>query len=311
MKPLVLNILTSKCLKSEIRFNTEALEKLVYEPEWVLDNEEEFWSKYPSQVYTKKWAEQVNYKIDYEDWRKTINEWSEISPQTRQNKDFLKNTERIIEGKQIFIEKALPHVCSYLPKAANLDIGIHFTAYIPARAFAMGEIVVNMTATYWNNNPDNILNTMVHELFHVGYSYCRDQRENETTDTPLFDILENIHSEGICTYIGYKAQDIFPAPDEKDYQMIDDAEEVKKHLGNVNVIISKVGKISKNELIRQIWDIGVIGRSFYVTGAQMCQVIEKKADKEALIQTLIDGPRSFFDLYNSLVLAEQKILIPQ
>lgn len=301
--------MTCRCLNSEIKFNTEALEKLVYEPEWVLENEEEFWSKFPSQIYTTKWVEQVKYQIDYEDWRKTIKEWSELPLQTRQNQVFLKNAERIIEGKQVFIEKALPHVCSYLPEAANLDIGIHFTAHIPPRAFAMGEIVVNMTATYWNSNPDNILNTMVHELFHVGYSYCRDQRKIETEDSPLRNILENIHNEGVCTYIGYKAQDIFPAPDEKDYHMLDDVEEVKNHLKDVNVILSKVGKITENELSKLAWDIGVIGRSFYVVGAHMCRIIENQAGKEALIQTLLDGPTTFFDLYNSLVKAGDKILI--
>jgi hypothetical protein len=127
----------------------------------------------------------------------------------------------------------------------------------------------------------------------------------------LRDILENIHSEGVCTYIGYKAQDIFPAPDEKDYHMLDDVDEVKKHLKNVNEILSKVGKISENELDKLTWDVGVIGRSFYVSGAHMCRVIENKAGKEALIQTLLDGPRAFFDLFNSHVLGESKLLISQ
>ena len=218
-------------------FNTEELEKLVYEPEWVLENQEEYWSIYPAQRYARDWAEQVDYNIDYEKWRDTLTEWSKTPQAIRQTQDFLKNTERIIEGKTIFVEKALPHVCSYLPEEAVLDIGVHFTAYIPPRAFAMGEIVINMTATYWKNNPDNILNTMVHELFHVGYSYCRDQWEIERDDV-MFGILENIHNEGVCTYIAYTAQEIFPAPDEKDFQMLDDPNMVKHHIEEVKEILS-------------------------------------------------------------------------
>jgi len=170
----------------------------------------------------------------------------------------------------------------------------------------MGEIVINMTATYWNNNPDNILNTMVHELFHVGYSYCREHWETENEDEVLLDILENIHIEGVCTYIGYKAQHIFPAPDEKDYQMLDDPEEVKRHLKEVNNVISKIDKISEEELHKLCWDKGVIDRSFYITGANMCRVIEEKAGKKELTQTLLNGPKNFFETYNSLVPRDEK-----
>ena len=298
--------LPCRCLESRILFNTEALEKIVYEPEWVLENEETFWSTYPAQRYTRRWAEQVNHQIDYEKWRETIKEWSIIPEKQRLGMDFLRNAERIIEGRQVFIDKALPNICSYLPDEAELDISVHFTANVPPRAFATGEIVINMTATYWNNNPDNILNTMVHELFHVGYSYCRDLRDEEE-HTPLFDILENIHNEGVCTYIGYKAQDIFPAPDEKDFQMLDDPDEVTRHIKNSNEILGKVGKISEDELKKLSWDVGVIGRSYYVAGAHMCRVIEEKSGKEVLKQTLLDGPEAFFEAYNGLVETEERL----
>jgi hypothetical protein len=288
-------------------FNTEALEKLVYEPEWVLENQEEYWSSYPAQQYARNWAKQVNYQIDYEKWRDTILEWSKTPPAIRQKQDFLKNTKRIINGKSIFVEKALPHVCSYLPAEAKLDIGVYFTAYIPPRAFAMGEIVINVTASYWNNNPDNILNTMVHELFHVGYSYCRDQWEIERDDT-VFPILETIHNEGVCTYVAYTAQEIFPAPDEKDFQMLDDKNMVKHHINEVNKILEKVGKISKEELHKICWDKGVIGRSYYVVGAHMCRVIDKSEGKKRLTRTLFEGPKSFLELYNSLASDEAEIV---
>ena len=299
--------MSCRCLDSEIVFNTEALEKLVYDPEWVLDNQEEFWSSYPAQKYARDWARNVNYEIDYEKWRETIRAWSETPPTIRQTQDFLKNTERIIKGKKAFIDKALPHVCSYLPAETALDIGFHFTAYIPPRAFASGELVINMAATYWNNNPNNILNAMVHELFHVGYSYCRDMWETQRDDD-LFGILENIQNEGVCTYVAYKAQGIFPAPDEKDFQMLDDEKMVKHHMDEVKEIISATGSLSGEELRKQCWDRGVIGRSFYVVGAHMCRVIDEQRGKEGLKKTLLEGPVEFFRVYNSLVSDDLKIL---
>ena len=171
----------------------------------------------------------------------------------------------------------------------------------------MGEIGINMTATYWNNNPDNILNSMVHELFHVGQSYCRDRWETQRDDE-LFDILENIQNEGVCTYVAYTAQDIFPAPDEVDFQMLDDPASVKEHIEVVREIFTLIGKVSEDELQKICWDKGVIGRSFYVVGAQMCRVINTHKGKTGIIRTLMEGPVEFFELYNSLVRDAEKII---
>ena len=297
------------CSKSTITFNTEALEKIVYEPNWVLENEEAFWSQYPSQRYTIDWAKQVNYQIDYNDWRRKIKDWSKLSREERETHIFLKNTERILEGKQIFLDKALPHLCSYLPDEADLSITIHFTSFIPPRAFAMGEIVINAAATYWNENADNILNTLVHEIFHVGYSYCEENSNEKPEETVLNDIIRNIHNEGICTYVAYKARNIFPAPDEKDFQYLDDPDCVNTHIENVNDILGKIGKLPEEELDKLVWDIGVIGRSFYVAGAYMCQVIEESHGKNALTKSMLNSPSKFVELYNQDAKPAQKIII--
>ncbi|MCW4048601.1 MAG: hypothetical protein NWE89_02585 [Candidatus Bathyarchaeota archaeon] len=297
-----------KCLKSKVNFNTEALEKIVYEPQWVLDNQEEFWTGYPVQQYARDWAEQVKYTIDYDEWRQRISDWAAMPLKERESSIFLRNTERILEGKGIFLEKALPYLCSYLPSDANLDIGIHFTAFIPPRAFAMGEIGINVAANYWKNNADNILNVLVHELFHVGFSYCEEQSGIEyDQDDAILGILRNIHNEGICTYVAYNAQDIFPAPDEKDFQYLDDPQLVDHHISNVNMILEKVGKIPGEELDKLSWDVGVIGRSFYVTGALMCKVIEENAGRQSLVNTMTEGPESFLRLYHKYADASRKL----
>ena len=293
--------------KSKVVFNTEALEKIVFEPEWVLENQEEFWTQYPAQKYTRDWAEAVKYEIDYEDWRGKIQEWSEVPMEEREGRIFLENTEKILEGKRVFLERALPHLCSYLPDGADLGITVHFTAFIPPRAFAMGEIVINVTATYWNDDPDNILNTLVHELFHVGYSYCEEEADWADPEDERLSILRNVHNEGICTHVhnegicthvAYRARDIFPAPDEKDFQYLDDPDTVSEHLEKVEMILSKIGNLPEDEMDKLVWDVGIIGRSFYVAGAHMCGVIEDQLGRDALIQTMFDGPESFFELYN-------------
>ena len=61
-----------KCEKSKVVFETTTLEKIVSNPQWVLDNEETFWETARPQILTRKWAKHVNYEIPYEKWRESM-----------------------------------------------------------------------------------------------------------------------------------------------------------------------------------------------------------------------------------------------
>jgi len=87
--------------------------------------------------------------------------------------------------------------------------------------------------------------------------------------------------------VAYNAQHIFPAPDDKGF-------------GQVRDILSKVGSFPDDELQKLSWDVGVIGRAFYVAGGEMCRVIDVEKGRETLIETIWRGPRNFFDAYNEL-----------
>ncbi|MFH2111438.1 MAG: DUF5700 domain-containing putative Zn-dependent protease [Candidatus Bathyarchaeota archaeon] len=279
----------------DIRFDTGALEKIVYEPRWVFDNEEEFWGGYPAQRCTRDWANAVNYEIDYVDWRRRIDEWSRVPEDERRASSLLSITETIVGARERFLRDAIPHLLDYLPEATVLDVGVYLTAFIPPRAFAMGEIVFNVAATYWKGNPDNILNTMVHEVFHAGYSYWLGDDEDSSLQEK---ILRNIHSEGSATYAAYTARHLFPAPDDKDLQMLEDPETVRDHLDQVNMILRAVAEKPGSEVEKMMWDMGVIGRAFYTVGARMCRVIEEELGRGELVSTFKSGPLAFTELYN-------------
>ncbi len=299
----------NSCLRSEISFDTWSLEKIVDDPLWVLENEESFWGE-KAQRYTLDWARHVNYQVSFEDWRRKIREWAETPPEERRDHAYVKIARRITEGKEVFLEKALPHLCSFLPEGADLSIGVYFTAFIPPRAFAMGEIVFNVAATYWKGNADNILNSLVHEIFHVGYSHCRDVRtEERPKDGVLYDMLDNLQNEGVCTYVACEALPIFPAPDEKDYGLLEDMSEVRRLLGDLNSVLSRAGSLPDEEVQKLAWDKCVIGRAYYVVGAHMCRMIEEIKGREVLIEMLKIGPLVFVELYNSLVEDDMKIWV--
>jgi len=299
-----------RCKESKIIYSTKTLAKIVYEPEAILQDEESFWQDERPQELTKLWAKAVNYPINYDKWRKKIREWAGIPIFERKDHVFMENAEKIINSKNEFLEKAIPLLCSYLPEDADLNVTVHFTAFIPSRAFAHEDVVINVNADYWKNNVENILNTLIHEIFHAGYSYCRDVRtEERMKDERLYSMLDNLQSEGICTYVGYKALSAFPAPDEKDYKLLDITSEVERSLKDVNEVFSKIGDLSKEELQKLVWEKCVMDRGYYVIGANMCRVIEEKKGRKRLIETLTEGPVSFLKLYNLLVKQEMRLQI--
>jgi hypothetical protein len=161
-----------KCLKSRITIDTGTLERNVYDPQTVLENEETFWEEEKSQKYTKLWAEAVGYTIPFDRWREQMREWAAMPPAERENHELTRNSRAIIEGKEDFLRQALPHLCSYLPADADLNVTVRLTAFIPPYAFAWEDIVISINSPYWKGNVENILNLLVHEIFHAGYSYA-------------------------------------------------------------------------------------------------------------------------------------------
>lgn len=300
----------SICKKSKVALVTKTLEKIVNEPEWILENEEVFWEQERAQKLTKKWADAVNYEIPLDKWRKQVKEWADLPREEREAHSFMKITQEIVSGIDPFLEKALPHICSFLPDEADINVTLQFSAFLPTTAFAMEDIVVNVAAPNWNNNIENILNLVVHEIFHAGYSYCRDiQTEEKPPDESLYKMLDNFFSEGICTYVGYKALPVFPAPDDKDYPQIRDIAEVKRLFGDVNEVFSQVGKIPDEELQKLSWEKCVIGRGYYVVGAFMCKVIDNGLGRDALIQMLTTGPAYWIKQYNAIAPEGLKIIL--
>ena len=303
-----------KCEESQIVINTATLEKIVFDPQSVLENEESFWEDESPQKYTKLWAESVGYSDFFNKWREQMREWADIPLEERKEHVLMRNCRRILEEKENFSKKALPHLCSYLPECADLNVTVYLTAFIPPYAFAWADknisVIISINSPYWKNNVENILNLLVHEVFHAGYSYCRDLRTEEKPESEdLYNMLESLHNEGICTYLGYRAMPLFPAPDVKDYKLLDNEADVIRLLGDVNEVFSKVGELSGKEIQKLAWDKCVVERGYYAVGAYMCKVIEGKRGKEALVETLLQGPVSFVKLYNSLVKGRMKVRV--
>ena len=69
----------------------------------------------------------------------------------------------------------------------------------------------------------------------------------------------------------------------------------------LHAVLAAVDTADERDLRTMSWEKGVTGRAHYIVSAHMAREIQTGGGREALIQTIVDGPVAFASLYNSLV----------
>jgi hypothetical protein len=299
------------CLDSQVAFETETLEKMVRHPEQFIEEGGSVWDNEKPLIYTKAWADAVNVGIPYLKFWRQVGELAELSEEERSQHPLLIMTDSIVSSQETFLEQAIPLVCSFLPEDMDISIPVYFVAFVPPRSFVSGGVVINVSASYWKGDVRNIFNNLTHEIFHVGYSHSRPLRtEPKLENEQLYQMLDALQNEGTATYVGYQANSLFPAPDEVDFRLLENPDEVERLFDEVNELFQEVGEVSEEELQRMSWRTGVTRRGYYIVGAYMAQTIDERLGRDALIGSLTDGPVSFVKLYNSLADEERRVTVP-
>lgn len=200
---------------------------------------------------------------------------------------------------------ASSHLRAYLPSGTPVRGKVLFALFIPAYAFAWGDgsIVINVTAGFWGGNPDKVFNLLVHELYHNGFGLHRhgsSPQDAKTGAALVENLLWQTQHEGMATYVAYRARP--PGLLVEDYAFLDDAAEVRVRFKLLQKLLDDMGHAGDSELAplrERLWSGGTSKRAFYVVGAWMARDIEARHGRDALIRTVVDGPRAFLDAYMS------------
>jgi hypothetical protein len=238
-------------------------------------------------------------------WKGWVEKYKNRPVEEREKNAQLIAVKSVIKKEEEFNEKAIPHICSFLPKdCPSISTTIYFTTAIMANGFQMGNNVV----IYGENaDKDNLL---IHELFHKGQRACESMiYENGSKDTTLNQIYINLQIEGTATYVGYKALKEFPSVDpllRKDYEFLGDTGIIGRLREKLNEVLKKAPSLvgteaGQKEIRDSLWQVGSTGRAFYVVGCIMARTIDEKLGRDALIETITKGPQAFLQTFNSLV----------
>ena len=300
------------CPESSIAFETSTLEQITGDPDAVLKEGRGFWEAEKPLILVQGWADEVGSANAYERFRAAVEELASLSAADRADHTTTRMTDQIIAREGEWQKAAIPYLCSVFPADVDLSRPAYFVAFVPPRAFATSEgIVIDVTKDYWQEDPANILNMMIHEFFHVGYGkFRRGRTETPLDNARLYSMAEMIQNEGMAVWVAYEAREAFPAPGEADNRLLEDPDAVASLRAALNDLFERSPSLSDDQLRRQGWRIGVTNRAYYVVGAHMARIIHAEPGKDALAQTIAEGPLSFIRLYNSLVTEEERVLIP-
>jgi hypothetical protein len=298
------------CSQSQITFVTASLERMILHPEEILSDVDAFWNEDETHKRVKSWHNYANIPVPIDKWKEELVAISKLTERERQNHRSLVMTRSLKEAAATFDEQAIPHICSFLPQnSLNINTNVYFTAFTYPRAFGIrDETVLDVVNGYYEMVPSNIMNSLVHEVFHTGYNNNRYlQSEVWLESVQLNDILMFLHNEGMATYVGYTAQRFFPSTCEVDYEMLDNHKRVKALRDKINKLFKNARSMTPEKLKKQAWKIGVDERGYYIVGGHMARTIDEKRGRESLVETVEKGSSHFIHAYNSLVEEDMRV----
>jgi tetratricopeptide (TPR) repeat protein len=295
------------CTESSITFDLSSLEKIYLYPESILADVESFWKNDKAYWLTSLWMKNVGYGYPPYGWQQIIDSLAVVPGEQRVTAQKVQLGRECTKLRDSLLNEVVAHICSFLPDSlTDLSTTVYWTALIVPHAFQMNfSVVLNANAI---RTAAEAWNTIIHELFHVGY-YRNECYRTEILfhNAEKHDLIYSLQNEGMATYVAFTA----PAAmyyHSKDYLMLKDDSEVKKAITQVNELIKMVDSTSPDEFRNKMFNIGVEGRALYICGAHIAKTIDKRLGREALVKTVSDGPRTFITTYNSLVSEDQRVI---
>jgi hypothetical protein len=301
-------------ISMKVSFDTSSIEAIVSDPANILKTEDEFWATDSAYRLSVAWHDGAGVPRTeelMEDWRGELRTLAKMPLSERQNLPYYRLALDVNSKQEMFSEKAVPHLLSFLPNLhiIKIDTTVFLTAFTHAYAFSTnGQMVINQSSSFWGNDLNKVLNLLTHELFHVGHGNSLGYaKEDPLEDSLKNEFLMTLHGEGIATYVGYTIQEVFPSVIQ-DHVMMVDPNTVREKIAQVNAIFEKADTTQAGELRKLSWDVGVGERAYYVVGGHMARTIDQNLGRATLVSTIEYGPLSFIDTYNELVPKEEQIL---
>lgn len=298
----------------KLTFNDSAARYVLEHPaNSILKERDSIWNRFEGYRVTQIWHKVSSVPMDWNYWEKRVNRLITKDSTSLKKSLELADNLKVLEEKEH--DRIVRHISSYLPGKTGFEANVFFVACTVPYAFCVekNKIGIDISDSEWFYDPGYLLNVVIHEIYHVGYRLVSPDVKYKDADPTDRDSFIRFHyacmlSEGIATFVGYKALSLFPANHRhEDYKMLEDTMQVKKSLNQINNLLVRAETEPIDTLKQAAWDIGVGERAYYIAGAYMCQKIEEKHGTKHLAALISKESSQFIREYNRIVPLEYRI----
>ncbi|MBD3407970.1 MAG: hypothetical protein GF411_17755 [Candidatus Lokiarchaeota archaeon] len=213
-----------------------------------------------------------------------------------------------IETRKDAFQSMFKSLMHYLPSMNSSTFHLYANFGYDIGIVSEDSALINLGHSFFQQDHRELLFMSMHELHHVGF----------TLHNPIFSIhdLKRIsdliaviqyatHLEGLAVYAPLELRLEQKGMEHEDYQALFDSKTRLKRISEFFEIYEKLANTQNRELEEEDFEIlevmsGRDKRLWYITGAHMAERIDKELGRATLVQTIVDGPSSFFEAYNTL-----------
>ena len=211
------------------------------------------------------------------------------------------------ENKDLFAS-SMDEVAEYLPKDLQLKCKLYTMVGYDIGIVSEGSAFINIAHRFFKENPYELIFIPMHEAHHVGYihynptfSFSELKRLSDLKKAVRF----STHLEGLAVYAPLRRRLETGCVAHEDYSALMDEEIAEQRKVQYFDLVKELERTADRKITDD--DFGIFEpmsepgtRLWYVTGAYMAKIIDEKLGREALRETVRQGPDSFFDLYNTV-----------
>lgn len=210
-----------------------------------------------------------------------------------------------IHNESSTFDELLKDLWNYFPKGTDLRSNLYAILGYDIGIVSEGNAMLNVAHPEFVKDPRELLFMAMHELHHVvytAYNSIFDLSQIHTTNQ-LVDIIKYCtHMEGLAVYCTLEQRQSAKALNNRDYQLFLDANARKKRVSTFFDILTDIEVRGSRPFNQKDFNIlnRMAGRDrlWYVTGAHMAEMIEKKLGRETLTETVRLGHDDFFKSYH-------------
>jgi hypothetical protein len=210
-----------------------------------------------------------------------------------------------IERNSSKLSEAFIELMDYLPRGHRLQCTLYAMTGYDIGIVSDGDALINLGHKFYQEDPREIMYMAMHELHHVGYTHY-DQGFSLSDLRNTQDLIRAIryatHLEGMATYAPFHRRASENGLAHIDYQVLLEPRERKSRVNEFFEILNDLSRSPLRALTDEDFEIievmsGRNKRLWYITGAHVAEIIDKKYGRQRLVQTIVDGPESFFKAY--------------